>query len=367
MTPSPTWAWLLLAGLPCLPLALTLGNLLTWRSPRPVARDRLPSVSALVPARDEERTIEANVRALLAEPVDEILVLDDGSTDRTAEIVAGLAAEDPRVRLLRGAPLPAGWVGKVHACHQLAAAAKGELLLFVDADTRLLPGAVRALAGAGGDLVTAFPRQELGTVGEALVVSLLHLTYTSWLPLVLVARTRAPSVLAANGQVLMARREALARIGGFQAVRDAVVDDMALCRRAKASGLTVAFVPGDALATCRMYTSGAEAWRGFSKNLVPGLGSAALAAVVGALYAACFLLPWLSLPLAPAPAAVGIAANLAQRALLAARFGLPFVTVVGHLPSAVAFLGILWTSARWTAAGTLRWRGRTYAAAGGAR
>lgn len=359
-----TAAWLIGAA-PLLPLALTAINLVTWRSP--ARREGLRrTVSALVPARDEERTIEACVRALLAEPVTEVLVLDDGSTDRTAALVSALAAGDPRVRLLRGAPLPRGWVGKVHACHQLAAAARGEVLLFVDADTRLLPGAVAALEGVPADVVTAFPGQELGSLGEALIVPLLHLTYTSWLPLWAIPRTRAASVLAANGQVLCASRAAHDRIGGFEAVRDAVVDDMAFCARAKRVGLRVAFVPGDRLATCRMYGSGAEAWRGFSKNLVPGLGNPVLVGVVAALYATCFVLPWLAWPLAPGPAAVGVVANLAQRALLAARFRLPPVTVLGHLPSAVAFLGILATSARWTAAGTLRWRGRTYAAHGGA-
>ncbi|MCA9493032.1 MAG: glycosyltransferase, partial [Myxococcales bacterium] len=259
-----------------------------------------------------------------------------------------------------------GWVGKVHACHQLAQQATGELLLFVDADTRLKPGAVAALRGVGADVATAFPEQVLGSVGEALVVSLLHLTYTSWLPLALIPRTSAASVLAANGQVLWVTRAAYDRIGGFEAVRDAVVDDMAFCTRAKRLGLRVDFVPGQDLASCRMYGSGAEAWRGFSKNLVPGLGHPVLVGIVAALYAVCFVLPWVAWPVAAGPALAGMGANLLQRALLAARFRLPAVTVVGHLLSALAFLGILVTSARWTAAGTLRWRGRTYAAHGGA-
>ncbi len=360
MTPL-TWA--LLAGLPLVPLAITLLNLATWRVPAP--RPASGRVSALVPARDEEATIEACVRSLLAEPVDEVLVLDDGSTDGTVAVLAKLAAEEPRLRVLTGAPLPAGWVGKVHACHQLSLAATGDDLLFVDADTRLLPGAVAALRGTPGAAVTAFPRQVVETTGEALVVSLLHLTYLSWLPLALIPRTRAPSVLAANGQVLLVRRGALADVGGFAAVRDAVVDDMALCRRFKERGHAVWFLPGEALATCRMYPSGAAAWRGFGKNLAPGLGSQAKVVGVGALYAIAFVAPWLAWPWAPLPAAIGMAANLVQRALLAARFGLPARTVPLHLPSALAFLGILATSARWTAAGTLPWRGRTYGVRGG--
>ncbi|MEZ4235954.1 MAG: glycosyltransferase [Myxococcota bacterium] len=309
---DPSW-WL--AAVPALPLAVTLLNLATWRAP--AAGGAVPRVSALVPARDEAATIEACVRALLAEPVAEVLVYDDGSTDDTASRVAALAAADPRVRLLSGVPLPAGWVGKPHACHRLAEAATGEVLLFVDADTRLLPGALARLCADDADLVTVFPGQRIGSLGEGLVVPLLHLTYLSWLPLALVRRTRDPRVLAANGQVLRVTRAAYDRVGGFAAVRDQIVDDMALCRAAKAAGLRVAFVPGEELATCRMYASAGEAWRGFSKNLYPGLGSPLLALVVAGLYTACFVAPWVLLPLWPGPAAAGVACNLAQRALIA--------------------------------------------------
>jgi chlorobactene glucosyltransferase len=359
-------AWLVFAGLPAVPLALTALNLATWRRPRskPCRRGE-GSVSALVPARDEAATIEACVRALLVEPVREVLVYDDGSTDATAAILHRLAEEDPRLRVLQGGPLPAGWVGKPHACHRLAEAASGDVLLFVDADTRVLPGAVRALLADDADLVTALPGQIVGSLGEALVVPLLHLTYLSWLPLALIRHTRDPRILAANGQVLRVGREAYDRAGGFAAVRDAIVDDMALCRRAKAAGLRVAFVPGEQIARCRMYGSAAEAWRGFSKNLYPGLGNPGLALVVAALYFGCFVAPWLLLPLAPVPAGVGVACNVVQRLLIALRFRLPVWTAALHLPSAIAFLGILANSARWTAAGTLRWRGRVYAAGGG--
>ena len=361
---APAWAWILFAALPCAPLALTLVNLLTWWRPRPRPLDQ--RVSLLVPARNEEATIERCVRAAMAQPAHEILVYDDGSTDRTAAIVAQLAQQDARVRLIPGVPLPAGWVGKPHACHRLAQAATGDHLCFVDADTTLREGAIEALGAVSAPLVTAFPQQQAATLGEALIVSLLHLTYTSWLPLRLVAAVSDPRVLAANGQVLRITRDAYDRTGGFAAVRDAIVDDMALCRRAKACGVTVAFVPGDHLATCRMYASGSEAWRGFAKNLYPGIGSPVGAGMVGLIYVACFVAPWVGWGFAPVPAVVGMAANLLQRTLLAVRFRLPWTSVVLHLPSVLAFLGILITSARWTARGQLQWRGRAYTVAGGA-
>lgn len=354
--------WLVLAGIPAVPLALTALNVLTWRRPAPAAGP-LPRVSVLIPARNEAAVIEGSVRAALAEPVAEVLVCDDGSTDGTGAILAGLAREDARLRVISGRALPPGWVGKPHALHQLAGLATGEVLLFVDADTVLAPGAVARLAGVGADVVTALPRQRIGGLGEALVVPLLHLTYTSFLPLALIPVVRDERVLAANGQVLWVRRDAHDRIGGFEAVRAEVVDDMAFCRRAKGLGLAVAFVDGDAIATCRMYGSLAEGVRGFSKNLYEGIGGTlpALIGVLG-LYGAAFLLPWVAWPWWPAPAAVGIAANLAQRALLAARFRLPAATVALHVPSILVFGAIAVNSFRWVRAHAVQWRGRTYAA-----
>lgn len=354
--------WLLLAGVPAVPLLFTAVNLLTWRGPAP-APGPLPRVSVLIPARNEEAGIEAAVRAALAEPVAEVLVCDDGSTDATGAILARLAAADARVRVIAGKALPPGWVGKPHALHQLAGLATGEVLLFVDADTVLEPGAVSRLASVPADVVTALPRQVVGSVGEALVVPLLHLTYASFLPLAVIPWVRDERVLAANGQVLWVRRPAHDAIGGFEAVRAEVVDDMAFCRRAKRLGLRVAFVDGQQIAACRMYGSLAEAVRGFSKNLYEGIGGTvpALVGVLG-LYAAAFLLPWLALPFFPAPAAAGIGANLAQRALLAARFGLPWSTVPLHAPSVVVFGVIAVNSWRWVRAHAIGWRGRTYAA-----
>jgi glycosyltransferase involved in cell wall biosynthesis len=341
-------------------LAITLVNLASWR--RPVASGAPGPVSALVPARDEEATIERCVRALLAqEPVAQVVVYDDGSTDRTPEILARLAQEDPRLEVVRGDGLPAGWVGKPHACHQLARHARHERLLFVDSDTTVLPGGVAALGSVDADVVSAFPRQLVGSLGEALVLPLLHLTYLSWLPLELVRRVRDPRVLAANGQVLSISRAAYDAIGGFAAVRNEVVDDMALCRAAKVAGRTVAFVDGFGVAECRMYASFLEAVDGFSKNLFEGLGSVVALAGVLALYLAAFVVPWVAAPLV-AGAWLGVAANLAQRALIAARFRLPVASVWGHLPSALIFVGVGLRSWFWSRSNRIAWRGRTYAA-----
>jgi cellulose synthase/poly-beta-1,6-N-acetylglucosamine synthase-like glycosyltransferase len=327
----------------------------------------------LVPARDEERTIGECLAALdasLVRPA-EVLVLDDGSTDGTARILsnAGLA----ELRVLRNETLPPGWVGKVHACHRLASEATGDVLLFLDADTRLAPEGLARIASLfedyRADVVTAVPRQETRTWSERLLLPLLHLTYAAWLPMPLVWRTSDPRLLAANGQVLAITREALDRIGGFASVRNEIVDDMALCRRAKRAGLRVLFADGHQIATTRMYRSAREVWEGFSKNLYEGIGARPLALVgVIALYNVPFVLPYVLLLAAAlgasalwGPALLGVGANLALRSLLAIRHRQPLEGVVLHPLAVLALVAVAINSWLWTRSGTIRWRGRTYA------
>lgn len=362
------------AAIPLFALAVTLLNLFTWPRGRRGARAR-EAVSVLIPARNEAEHIEAAVRAVLASahPIAEVLVYDDASTDQTPEILAALAAEDPRLRVLRGAGLPPGWVGKAHACQRLAEAAQGELLVFVDADTRLDPSGLERLAELfatlGADVVTAVPRQEMVGFAERAVLPLLHLTYTSWLPLPLVWLSRDPRLLAANGQVLALRRAVFAAIGGFAAVRADVVEDMALCRLAKTRGARVIFADGHHIACCRMYRSAREVWEGFSKNIYPGLGGrpAALLGVLG-LYGGGFVAPYALLffgltgaPGLLAPGAAGVLACVLLRAALALRFRHPPEGVLLHPLAVLALLGIALNSWRWYRRGAIRWRGRTYA------
>lgn len=369
-------AWSVLAP-SCLPFGMTLLNLLTW--PRGENKATPATVSVLIPARDEEANIEACVRAALADEshVVEVIVYDDQSTDRTADLVLSLAAEDPRVRLLNGAALPPGWIGKPHACHRLAASARGDVLLFVDADTMLEDGGVTrilSLLGPNGSrahAVTAVPRQDVGTAFEKLIVPLLILTYTSWFPLLLVSRSRDPRFLAANGQLLAVTRVAYDDVGGFESVKNELVDDMAFCRRLKVQGHRLVFADGFRMARCRMYQGARQVWDGFSKNLYEGIGATPFAlAVVVALYTACFVLPYLAWlggfalgdSAVLGAAAVGIVINVALRALLALRFAQPWIGVALHPISVLGLLAIAFNSLRWSAQNRLRWRGRTYQA-----
>lgn len=364
------WSTALLAAPALGAFGMTAFNMLTWPRGRPSASDDV-AISILIPARNEEASIEACVRSALAQPyVREVLVYDDQSTDATPDILAAIAADDSRVRRLQGVALPKGWVGKPHACHRLAEAAGGELLFFVDADVELEADAVARmlslLADYDADAVTAVPAQRTGSFVERLVLPLLHLTYVSWLPLPLIWRSDDARFLAANGQLLLTRRTAYDSAGGFEAVRDAVVDDMALCRRLKQSGHTVVFADGTHIARCRMYGNATEVWEGFSKNLFEGIGSVTGLLAALTLYFAAFLLPWLlglaafAVPtLAPA-ALLGIGANVAQRALLTARYHHPLESIVLHPLSIVAFFAIALNSWIWHLRGAIRWSGRSY-------
>lgn len=389
MIPGGPWTQVLAAllALPALlPLALVAFNALFWTRgrPSPAAAAAAPGgVSVLIPARDEVDNIERCVRAAAAAhgPITEILVYDDDSTDGTAEVLAGLAAEIPRLRVVPGGALPAGWVGKPYALQRLSGLARGEVLLNMDADVTLHEdGVLRMLSllgpaaevpgGLDAAVVTAVPRQRTGSFVEQMMLPLLHLSYVAWLPMPLVYRTRDPRVLAANGQLLMIRRSALEAVGGWARVRAALVDDMALCRAVKQSGRRVVFADGDRMAECRMYSDAAALWRGFAKNFYEGIGGNPFALLaVMALHLVVFVAPFVALPVAAllgartiaVAAAVGVAANLLLRLIMSRRYGHTLPSVLLHPVAVLVMMGVLVDSFRWSRRGDIRWRGRSYA------
>ncbi len=255
-------------------LLIILSNIfIIHRSRRHRQPSVFPLVSILVPARNEDSNIAGCIQSLLAQdyPSFELLVLDDQSEDSTRAILEKIAENQPGLRVLDGAPPPAGQVGKNWACSQLVQQAQGELFFFTDADTLHQPGALRAivtaLLGEQADFLTGFPRQEVHTWGERLLVPFFSWALQGFIPLALAYRLRLPVLSIAVGQVMLFRREAYLAIGGHAQTSASIVDDLLLARQIQAAGMCwrVAFVAD--LISCRMYLSTREAVHGFTKNL----------------------------------------------------------------------------------------------------
>lgn len=354
--------------------ALVLKNHLDYHRIRPIAFGaEAPLVSVLVPARNEATNIVACLDGLLAQdyPNFEILVLDDGSTDGTGDLARRLLEPAGAGRVLQGAPLPHGWAGKCHACAQLAAAARGEWLVFVDADTRHSPTLVRSAITAvrqdHADFLSTFPRQETGSLGEALVVPLMYWVLFTLLPLGRIGDDPNPALSAACGQFLLVRRGVYEATGGHAALRDSLHDGLHLARLFKHRGHRIALADLSAEISCRMYRGWKECWNGFTRNAYQAFGSYAALGAILLIEAALYLFPFASAAAAVGrePLWSGVAAASALIVLgalisLKLRFGFPWATVV-LFPAGVALLMAIQICSAWRhwRGQPVQWKGRT--------
>lgn len=272
----------LLASL--LPAGLYWQNRLLYRRASDLAsgNDTLRGVSLLVPARNEAAGIADSVNAALqSEQIDlEVVVLDDHSTDGTAEIVSRLSQRDPRVRLESAPPLPAGWCGKQHACFVLASLAKYEYLVFIDADVRLEPTglarAVEFLESSRTALVSGVPRQITVGLLEQLLIPLIHFVLLGFLPIKSMRESTMPAYGAGCGQLFVTTKTAYQKMGGHAEIRESLHDGVRLPRAYRKAGLMTDLFDATDAASCRMYRTSAEVWRGLSKNATEGLASPAM-------------------------------------------------------------------------------------------
>ena len=352
--------------------AHTAINLRLLRRPRSDPNPAAGLISVLVPARDEAVTIGECVRSILASrQVDlELLVLDDGSTDGTADAARTASARDDRACVITGRALPPGWLGKSHACAQLAEHARGEVLVFVDADVVLEPHAlattVDLLRGTDLQLVSPYPRQRAESWAERLVQPLLQWSWLTFLPLRLAEQPRFVSMTAANGQLLACDAAAYRAAGGHSGVRDAVVDDIWLARAFKRHGFRAAVADGTGIATCRMYDSWGALRAGYGKSLWAAFGSPAGAFGVTGLLVTLYVVPPLAATVGvitgrralARAGATGYAAGVTGRVLVARATGSRALDGFAHPASVLAFGALVAASTRDRRAGRVRWKGR---------
>jgi glycosyltransferase involved in cell wall biosynthesis len=271
-------------------LILSLINFITIR--KPITDTEISDfVSVIVPLRNEEKNVADLIENLCSQTSlanVEFIILDDNSDDSTFELVKAAIEKRPNFRLIQGEPLPDGWIGKVWALYQLEAHSNGEIIVSVDADVRLTPEAISKsitlMKSARINFLSPYPHQIAKTLGERLIQPLLQWSWMSTLVLRLSERTSFSSMAVANGQFFIVQRQALKVAGGYEAVKNAVLDDVFLARQLIKTGSHGSVISGAKIAQCRMYTSWREIEAGYGKSLRHAFGSA-----LGSLIAIIFL------------------------------------------------------------------------------
>jgi len=265
--------------------------------------DNPSMVSILIPARNEEKNIATCIESLCKQdyPNYEILVLDDNSTDSTASVVQQIASRNNRLRLIQGAPLAAGWSGKNYACFQLAREAKGDWLLFVDADTIHAPSMLRGVMALAMEfktsLLSGFPHQIAETLPLKIFTPTWYFIIMGWFPLWWLQRPGGSRPSIAIGQFLLFSRREYWRIGGHEAVKSKVLEDIWLGIEVNKHGGKHIAVDLSDVDSCRMYNDFSGIWTGLGRSVyaIAEISVAALVMLMALAYL-CYILPFYSLP-----------------------------------------------------------------------
>ncbi len=343
--------------------------------------EHAPLISVLIPARNEEANIGSCLDSLRKQdyPNFEILVLDDSSTDGTAAIVAGIVAEDRRVKLLKGQPLPLGWAGKPFACHQLAHEARGSWLLFTDADTLHAPSVLRNVLGVALDsdavLISGFPYQRTTSIWQKMAIPILfYFMLLSWMPFWWMQRSRRTLPSVAIGQFLFFSAREYRAIGGHEAVKSRILEDVWLGMEMARHRYKQVTLDLSKLVSCHMYTGFGPMWDGITRWLymissVSTLAFLGIMATVLLLFLAPFL--WLIYGLLLAQPALAwqvlvmlqVAIVFLARFLAGRRFSQSKTSIILH-PFGVVFLLLVgfYATYQHLRGGGVKWKGRVYEA-----
>ena len=355
-------------------------NLRNMRTPDRNAKvpQPAPLISVLIPARNEEENIRTCVESLQQQdyPNFEILVLDDNSTDGTAAIVNEMAAKDSRINLYFGEPLPDDWAGKCFACYQLAQKAKGDWLLFVDADTTHKPHMLRSVLALAKELKTSllsgFPRQLATSFTQKVIIPVFYFILLGWLPLWWLHRSKTPRPSMAIGQFFFFSKEEYWRIGGHEAVKSRIVEDVWMGIAVAGKGGRHIAVDLSPVTSTHMYRDFGAMWNGLGKCIysviatIP-IGIIALVAAVYFFYFAPFFWLWNGFFMGPEPllwrgvVVSQIVIMLLMRWLIDTRFRGPGISVWLH-PIGLSFylLNVLYCLGRLLVGGGVTWKERFY-------
>lgn len=257
---------------------LSFFNLFTLYRPR-ISTEVGDRIAVLIPLRNEADNVSGLIETLQAQAGvsrAHFYLLNDNSEDETLALLQRQINGDQRFTVIDGAALPSGWLGKPWALSQLENASSEEIIITMDADVRLQPYALSSatmmLHTSGLHFISPYPKQIAGTFAEKLIQPLVHWTWIATLPLRFAARSHRPSMAVANGQFLLVRRSALARVGGFASISSEVLDDVMLARTLMRAGFNGTAAEGASIAQTRMYSSFAQIRAGYGKSLWKAFG-----------------------------------------------------------------------------------------------
>jgi len=372
-----TGLMLILLFINLLILALVIWNTRAWPAPIGSGETLMETCSILIPARNEEDNLGLCLDSAMGQgnPVMEIIVCNDHSEDNTEEIVGHYRKKDPRIRMIKAGELPEGWCGKNFACALLAAEARGDWLLFLDADARLSPHAVRCMMAEAGQwdctFLSSWPGLVLGSAWERALMPMLNFVVFTLFPAPLSLRRNDPSLGLAHGACILVKRTEYEAIGGHGLVFDKIFEDTGLARAWRASGRRGICLDGQDLVHVRMYDSLKGIWQGFQKNVFPAFSSSLSFWLFLGFHGTCFLMPFATLPWLFMgyrhlwPLGASALCVLLMRAVQARRFAYPGWSVLVH-PLAEAMLIAIGLSSWWhcRVGGGVSWKGRMYMGSG---
>ena len=282
--------------------AVTVFNFISNPKLPPSATKYSDLVSILIPARDEEDNILKLLESIKNQDYShyQVIILDDNSSDGTFNVCEEFCSTDSRFTVVKGKELPEGWLGKNFACHQLAEVAFGKYFLFLDADETIAAGLINntlhRMKQGKLALLSLFTNQIMITLGERLVIPLMHFLLLNTLPLRLVRLAKNPALSAASGQFMLFESTSYQAHQWHAQVKDKIVEDVEIMKLVKAYQLNAEALLANGYIACRMYKGFSEAVAGFSKNLlagfncnIPGLVCYLLLIILGPIFIALYL------------------------------------------------------------------------------